>query len=175
MNPPIPDPTLPRYPYVQPRPFNIEIEPRELTPLGSGSDEGAFWTLITIADGGADDGDIHLQGGTVNGVPVSTTSLKLYDASSGLWEGSNDEHLYLEVEGEGEIADGVLLPGFTVTTITPTIGAPSEHEPPTIADATGYARLSLGVFFGEAFYPAKAGNRGIAVCLGSFVITPSGA
>jgi hypothetical protein len=136
---------------------------------------GAFFTLITIESDGADNGDIHLQGGTVNGTDVTTTSLKLYDIGTDTWEGDPDDHLYLEVEGEGEIADGVLLPGFTITSVTPTIGAPSEHEPPTLADATGHARLSLGVFFNNGFFPAKAGNRGIAVCLGSFVITPSGA
>ena len=166
----LPIPSTPLPGRGNPLPFDIDVEVRQFVG-SSGDTAGAFFTLITVSSG-VDVGDIHLQGGTVNGVAVATLDLKVYDASTGLWEGVDDDHLFLEVVGEGVITDGVLLPGFTVTTITPTIGAPSEHVPPTIADATGTAYLSLGVFFSGEFYPAAAGNREIAVCLGSFDISP---
>ena len=153
------------------RPFDVEAEPRKFNEGGgSVAASGAFYTLITIEDG-PNAGDIHLQGGTVNGEDVTTTSLKLYDLSSDTWEGGDDDQLYLTVSGTGVVADGVLLPGFTVSTITPSIGSPPGDTPPTKDDTAGTAILSLGTFFNGGFFPAVAGNRNVAVCIGSFVKT----
>lgn len=131
---------------------------------------GAFHTLVTITSG-AGSGDIHLQGGTVNGEDVTTTSLKLYDFGTDTWEGADDEQLYLTVTGTGVVADGVLLPGFTVSSITASIGSPPGDTPPTKDTPSGTAILSLGTFFNGGFLPAIAGNRNVAVCIGTFVKT----
>lgn len=166
---PLPVTPLPR-PNTNPRPFDIDAQPREFPKSGSGTASGAFYTLITIEEG-PNAGDIHLQGGAVNGEDVTTTSLKLYDLSSDTWEGGDDDQLYLTVSGTGVVADGVLLPGFTVSTITPSIGSPPGDTPPTKDDTAGTAILSLGTFFNGGFFPAVAGNRNVAVCIGSFVKT----
>lgn len=129
---------------------------------------GAFYSFVTVTEG-AGVGDIHLQGGAVNGQGVATTDLKLYDASSETWQGTADQHLYLSVAGTGTVADGVLLPGFAVSGITKVIGAPPGDIPPTKDVASGTAILSLGVFFDGGFLPAIAGNRNVAVCIGTFV------
>lgn len=170
----IPDPTLPRYPKLKLPPFTIDVEPREFDD-GEIAAEGAFYTFITIPDGSGV-GDIFLQTGSVNGMGVPQAQLKLYDVSSDEWKDSSltatsGEHLYLTVAGTGTIADGVLLPGFTVSSITPAYGVPPADDPPTKDDPSGTAYLSLGVFFGGAFYPAVAGNRNVAVCIGTFIKT----
>jgi len=131
--------------------------------------EGAFYTIIT--DG---DGNKFLQGGSVNGVGVTTTSLKIFDpdpAPDGTWEGTNDQQLYLSVAGTGTVADGVLLPGFDITSITPTIGTPPESTPPTKDVSTGTCIITLGTFFNEAFFPDNIGSFTVAVCIGGFVVS----
>ena len=169
----LPERTLPRWQQLPARAFEIDSQPREFVGSGTTS-AGAFYALITITTG-ADVGDIHLQGGTVNGEDVTTTSLKLYDIGTDSWEGTADEQLYLTVTGTGVVADGVLLPGFTVSGVTVSIGSPPGDTPPTKDDPSGTAILSLGSFFNGGFFPAIAGNRGVAVCIGSFVKTPAGA
>jgi hypothetical protein len=169
MNPQIPDPTLPRYRPITPRPFDIIIEPREFSDSGVGA-QGAFFSIITVDDG-VGTGDLHLQTGTVNGQGVPQEDLKLYDTSSAEWEGVPGDHLYLEVAGTGVVADGVLLPGFTISGITTEIGLPPGDDPPTKDDPSGTAYLSLGVFYSGGFLPAIVGNRNVAVCIGSFVKT----
>lgn len=140
-----------------------------MQPMGPGDDAsiaGAFFSLITDSLG-----DIYLQTGTVNGGDVPALSLKVYDLSSTSWQGTTGQHLFLEVAGTGEVADGVLLAGFNITGVTVTIGTPLEHVPPTAAVATGTAYVSLGVFYGESFAPAAAGNVGITFCPSGFTIT----
>jgi hypothetical protein len=163
----IPDPTLPKYPIITPRPFDIVIEARELKPL-SGASSGAFYTIIED-----EFGDKFLQGGSVNGVGVDTSDLKVFDSTpspDGTWQGTNDQQLYLSVVGTGVVEDGVLLPGFEISSITPTIGTPPASTPPTADDPSGTCILTLGTFFNEAFYPDNIGSFTVAVCIGSFVV-----
>lgn len=131
---------------------------------------GAFYSFVTVTEG-AGAGDIHLQGGAVNGQGVATTDLKLYDIGTDTWEGTTDQHLYLSVTGTGTVSDGVLLPGFAVSGITISTGTPPGDTPPTKDDSAGTAILSLGVFFDGGFLPAIAGNRNVSVCIGTFAKT----
>lgn len=147
----------------------VSATKRRIETPGGSADNGAFYTIITD-----EDGNKFLQGGSVNGVGVTTTSLKLFDpdpAPDGTWEGLDDEQLYLEVAGTGTVADGVLLPGFDITSITPTIGTPPESSPPTKDDTAGTCIITLGTFFGGAFYPDNIGSFTVAVCIGSFVVS----
>lgn len=162
----IPDRTLPSYPLIIPRPFEIVIEPREFNKGGTGN-AGAFFTLIDS------DGDIFLQSGSVNGVSVPQADLQVFEVAPppGYWLGDPDEHMYLEISGTGVVEDGVLLPGFDGISVAVVIGGPvPEHVPPTAASAAGTAYVSLGVFFAESFYPAAIGNINVTFCPGGFTI-----
>jgi hypothetical protein len=136
---------------------------------------GAFFAFYTVPDG-TNAGDIHLQGGTINGEPVDTTDLKLYDLSLEDWQSANvDDHLYVPVSGKFTVVDRVALPGFVITSVgTPVIGVPPGDTYPAVTGETtasaGTCNVSLGVFVGEGanvtgFMPARAGNRVISLCI----------
>ena len=136
----------------------------------AGSQTGAFYGFYTDTSGGAGDGDIYLQGGTINGVAVATSSMKLYDFGTDSWEGTADQHLYVGVTGAFVVVDSVALPGFTASSVaSPAIGTPPSDTFPAVTGATaasnGTCYVSLGVFTASGFLPAASGNRIVGLCI----------
>lgn len=137
---------------------------------GTTTQTGAFYGFHTDTTGGAGDGDIYLQGGTINGEAVDTSDLKLYDFGTDSWEGTADQHLYVGVTGAFVVVDSVALPGFTVSSVaTPAIGTPPSDTFPAVTGATsassGTCYVSLGVFTASGFLPAASGNRIVGLCI----------
>lgn len=147
-------------------------------PSGVGADDvvGAFFGLRTVSSGGADNGDIYLQGGNVGGGSgnVEVGEFKVWDASSAAWAGSAGQHLQLEITGDGAATSGILDPVFNVTaaaiSVVASIGA---NTLPSVGSTTGkICRLSLGTFSASGFSPARVGNVNISFCWGGYVPTP---
>lgn len=69
MTPNIPDPTLPRYPTINPRPFDIVIEPREFVPI-------AETGRLILAPGSAAD-TVKVTVGDVNSIIPTLDGLTL--------------------------------------------------------------------------------------------------
>ncbi len=131
---------------------------------GGGSVGGAFYTMRTVVSGGADNGDIMLQGGTGGGIIVA--EFLLYDASATSWAGTPGQHLQLKMTGDGSATSGILDPAFTVTaaaiTVVTTMGTDTYPE---AASLTGkFAHVSLGSFYSGGFNPADVGNVPCAFC-----------
>ena len=133
---------------------------------------GAFFGFYTVVDDPipANDGDIYLQGGTINGKDVATDNLWLYDISLDKWKGTDGQHLYVPVTGAFEVADGVALPGFVVSSVgAPAYGTPPSDTFPAVTSETtasnGTCYVSLGVFTETSFLPAASGNRTVSLCI----------
>lgn len=146
-------------------------EPVEATGGTAAATSGAFYGTYTVVDDPtpANDGDIYLQGGSINGLPIATSDLKLYDFVDETWTGDPDDHLYVAVTGAFEVVDGVAMPGFTAATAVaaapgplPTSTFPAVDTPTTAADGICY--VSLGVFTATGFLPSRSGNRVISLC-----------
>jgi len=180
MHPQIPDPTLPRYRPITPRPFDIIIEPREFSGNGGSEPAGAFWTQYT--DGL---GDLYLQGGTVtggNGGSYTFPDFRLIDADGGpggipYVAGTPGQILYIYVSCIATVADGVMLPGCEVSGES---GASdwdvAEAVPPndsfTVTDSAGNLYREIGRWTDAAFLPSgPPGNLRADGCIGNFQIT----
>jgi hypothetical protein len=153
------------------RTFRFRGEQPEQVPGpggGGGIADGAFFRTYV------EDGDTFLQGGQVAGGTgnVTVADVKLYDGVTETWLGSAGQHLQLTVEGDGEAADGVLLPVFDVdSAAAPTaVASLGANTVPTKNATAGVCRISLGVFQADGFLPANAGNIGVGFCFGGFVI-----
>lgn len=113
------------------------------------------------------DGNIYLQGGTINGKEVRTSDLMLYDMDKKSWEGSDGEHLMLKLDGDGLVKDGVLLPGFKATSVTVVVGPWLESTVPTLAAPSGICYTSLGTFTTSGFLRTGVpGHRIASWCIG---------
>jgi hypothetical protein len=132
---------------------------------GAVATDAAFYTFYT--DG---DGDIFLQGGTINGLAVDTSDLKLYDAGTTSWVGTADQHLFVPVTGAFVVVDSVAMPGFVASSIgTVGYGTPTTNTFPAVTGTTtasnGICYVSLGVFVADGFLPSNRGNRVISLCI----------
>lgn len=127
-----------------------------------------FYTLIRD-----EDGHLYLQTGTVAGVGVDQTALKVFhnDAVSPYWLGTFGQQLYLEANGSSVVADGYLMPGFEVTSINVEIGSPTGHVYPTLESPTGKAIIPLGTFLEAGFNPAGWGSFNITACFTGFTVS----
>lgn len=171
MSPNIPDPTLPRYPTINPRPFDIVIEPREFSDAGEGSQGGAFFTQYEIASGD-DVGDTYLQGGSVTGGFSGSHTFpdyKVWDAIDGAVQDPG-WILYVQVSVEAIVEDGVMLPGIKVIAGSDW-GVNATAIPPndalTISPATGSLYYEIGRWTETAFLPSGVGNLAVGGCLGN--------
>lgn len=128
---------------------------------------GAFFAQRKVS------GDTYLQGGTVTGGGGTETiaEIKVVDADTGPVAAAG-HHLYISANGGGLVVDGVLLPGFDLTTATTaTAAAVPGNSLPTASDAAGQCRISLGEFTESGFTPNLPGNLAISFCPGNFTIT----
>jgi hypothetical protein len=134
---------------------------------------GAFFTLITIVSGGADNGDIYLQGGTASGGTgnIAVANYLLFDASGPTWAGTAGDHLMLTINGTGSEVDDVLMPTFDVTSASIAVAAPASNTLPTVGSLSGVVKVSLGQFGTDVFYPANVGNVQVSFCFGGFTVT----
>jgi hypothetical protein len=120
-----------------------------------------------------EDGHIFLQTGTIAGVGVEQLDLKIFhnDPVSPYWLGTFGQQLYVEANGESEVVDGFLMPGFEVTSLTIEIGTPTGHVYPTLESPTGKAIIPLGTFVEGGFNPSGWGSWNITACFTGFTIT----
>jgi hypothetical protein len=143
--------------------------------VGGGTGTGEFFTLITIADG-ADAGDILLQGGQVTAGSGTETiaNILLYDASLDTWTGEPDEYLEMAINGEGEVADDVLMPVFNLDTDgaeTSAVAAIADNILPEVGTLAGLCNVMLGQFTASGFTPSGPGHIGVGFCFGGFNVT----
>lgn len=153
------------------------VGPRDLpeTIYGGGGSSappptGAFFGIVT----GAVAGVKYLQGGTVTAGSGSDTAANIaLTDSSGVPLQSAGTHMYVNVTGNGITSDGVLLPGFNLTSAA--IGYAStvpSNTLPLAAGATGkHCYIDLGVFTDTGFLPNAPGNIQISYCPGAYTVT----
>lgn len=163
-----------------PRRLSLAAERREgnrsaIYPLQSADDTGlttgAFYAMRTVVSGGADNGDIYLQGGQVSaGTGTETVAdILLYDASLDSWSGTEGDHLIITANGTGDDADSVLLPVFNLTSAPDSVAASVGGDTlPSIGSLSGSCKVSLGVFGAAGFFPDLPGNIQISFCFGGF-------
>lgn len=174
----LPNPSLPAFQHITPRPFGVEFEERKFRTAGgvSGGGGGAFFTMRTVESEAADNGDIYLQGGQVTAGSGTETVAEflLYDASLDTWAGTSGQHLVLTMSGTGSEADDVLMPTFDLTSITgpaattPPIG---DNTLPTVGSLPGTCKVSLGIFTDAGFSPSLPGNIQASFCFGGFTVS----
>lgn len=120
-------------------------------------------------------GDTFLQGGTVSGGTGNKTKddIKIIDSGTGDPVHAAGQHMYIEATGNGVTADGVLLPGWNLSTATIGYGATvPDNTLPTASSANSKkCYVDLGVFTADAFLPAQAGNVQISFCPGSYTVS----
>ncbi len=131
---------------------------------------GAFFGITTGAVAGAK----YLQGGTVSAGSGSDTAANIaLTDSSGVPLHSAGTHMYVNALGNGITSDGLLLPGFNLTSAS--VGYAStvpSNTLPLAAGATGKrCYIDLGVFTATGFLPAGSGNVQISYCPGAFTVT----
>lgn len=142
------------------------------TIYGGGSSSsppvGAFFGMIT------EEGVRYLQGGTVTAGSGSDTAVNIaFTNALGVPLQTPGTHMYAEVTGSGITADGVLLPGYNLTSISVGYGAEvPSNTLPLAAGATGKkCYVDLGVFTETSFLPAGSGNIQISYCPGSYTVS----
>lgn len=136
---------------------------------------GAFFTMRTVESGGADNGDIYLQGGNVSGGTgnAAVTEFLLFDASGPTWSGTAGQFLELAITGSGQETSGILDPIYNVTSVsTPAaVGSLGANTLPSSGDVAGkVCRVSLGTFITDGFQPAAIGDINIGMCWGGYTI-----
>ena len=108
-----------------------------------------------------------LTGGTVTGGSgnVIVADITLGSISS---VPANGTYSWLVCSGNAVAEDGVLLPGFTLSTATVASGTSiPSNTMPTAASTSGVLRISLGSWSNGAFVPAGCGNIQIFHCPGT--------
>lgn len=175
---PLPNPSLPAYPRITPRGFDVEFEPRKFRAgAATAAPEGAFYTMRTVVSEGADNGDIYLQGGqaTAGSGTATVAEILLFDASAGAegtWQGTVGQHLVLTISGTGSEVDDVLMPTFDLTTGTAAVAASvGSNTLPTVGALSGTCKVSLGVFLDAGFSPSLPGNVQASFCFGGFTVS----
>ncbi len=153
--------------------------PKGRTPGAKPPEEPAAAALATGAFYGqyvnSTTGDTYLQGGTVSGGTGNTTisDIKIIDSGTGDPVHAAGQHMYIEATGKGVTADGVLLPGWNLSTATIGYGAtvPDNTLPTASSSSSKKCYVDLGVFTADAFLPAQAGNVQISFCPGSYTVS----
>lgn len=147
-------------------PYDLPETILDVPPAQAGV-AGAFFTLIH------QDGDTYLQGGTVTGGSGVDTAanIKVVDSSTGPTH-AEGHHMWIEATGDGVTEDGVLLPGFDLSSASIGYGATvPANTLPTAAAATGKkCHVDLGVFTATSFSPSGSGNVEIHFCPGSYTV-----
>jgi hypothetical protein len=133
---------------------------------------GSFYNVYVSAD----DGHTYLQGGTVTGGDGTDTiaDIKVIDSGSGPVSAVGN-HLYVEATGNGVVEDGVLLPGWDLTSASTGTAAsvPSDTLPTASSSSGKKCYVDLGVFTSDDFLPAAAGSIRISFCPGSYTVSRS--
>lgn len=138
---------------------------------------GAFYYVYVKDVSGTDHN--FLQGGTVTGGSATVTIDDIDLGSVASPSGSDGDHLFLKVLGDGieDDDDEVLLPGFQMDVGGATVETPASTVPnnviPTLGSLDGTCYIELGVWNGLDFLPSNKGNVHVTLCRGSFVILRS--
>lgn len=122
-----------------------------------GSLGGAFRTIYQAGD----PAKWYLQGGQVTGGEGNETVADIELATVGS-EPADGTAKWLKIDGDGEEADGVLLPGFHVTAVTVQATSAANVLPEVGTPGTYYHLL--GAWADDAFLPAEGGNLIITFC-----------
>lgn len=129
---------------------------------------GAFSHLYVHTDG-----HTYLQGGTVTGGSGTDTEsdIKVIDSGTGPTQTAGT-HMYVNASGAGVVSDGVLIPGFDLSSAS--IGYASSvpaNTLPTASASTGKnCYVDLGVFTDTSFLPSGSGNIQISFCPGAYSV-----
>jgi len=124
----------------------------------------------------AEDGDIYLQGGMVSGGTgnVVIPEIKLYDASSSTWAGTEGQTLIITVTGDGQETSGILDPIYNVTTAVQSIGTVAANTLPSAGSVSGkVCYVLLGSYFENGFSPSSPGSIRIGFCWGNYSVARS--
>jgi hypothetical protein len=103
----------------------------------------------------------YLQGGQVAGGEGNEVVADIELATVGS-EPADGTQKWLEIDGDGEEADGVLLPGFHVTGVT-VVSTSSDNVLPEVGTPGTYYHL-LGAWNADVFRPAEGGNLNVTFC-----------
>jgi hypothetical protein len=169
----LPNPSLPAFQHITPRPFTVEFVERKFRTAGGGSGGGgAFFTTYTITAEGATQGDTMLQGGTVtggNGGSATVADYKVLDPDTGVGSLEGDI-LYLQVAATATIEDGLMMPGCTITTATlETAATVPDNHTFTVAAPSGNLYFEVGRWNADTFLPSgPPGNLLASGCIGNF-------
>ena len=170
----------PKGPYIPP--FDGEAWPSSRAkfterggPSEGGSSElaGAFWTQYLDSSG-----DTYLQCGSVtggNGGSVTIADKKVLDSVTGVGTLSGNI-LYIEVQCDATVEDGLMMPGCTVTaaSLTDSAAILPDNDTFTVASASGSIYREIGRWTDDAFLPSgPPGNLLASGCIGNFQVTPA--
>jgi hypothetical protein len=158
------------------QPQKIRKNAPQVAEGGSTSVEsGAFYGIYTVASEGEDNGDIMLQGGQVTAGTGSemVPNIRLYDFSASQWLGdwTTGEVLQLEITGEGDTADDVLMPVFNMDPAgyaTSAVTAIADDILPEVGALSGQCNVLLGQFTEAGFAPSNVGSVQVSFCFGGF-------
>lgn len=132
---------------------------------------GAFYGQYVDTDSG----DTYLQGGTVTGGTGTRTidDIKVIDSGTGNPTHAAGQHMYIEATGSGVTSDGVLLPGWNLSSASVDYGATvPDNTLPTASSSSGKkCYVEIGVFTEDAFFPSLPGNISISFCPGSYTVS----
>jgi hypothetical protein len=153
----------------QPPTFGPRVrEPQEtlqIRPRSGGAATGVTGPFCRVFQS---EGVWYLTGGTVTGgdTNVEIDDIDLGDVGD---EPANGTWFWIEANGDAPVEDGVLLPGFDLSTATVGSGAvfPGTNTLPTAAAASGEIHISLGSWSGGVFIPSACGNIQITHCPGT--------
>jgi hypothetical protein len=129
---------------------------------------GAFYGMYAAG------GHIYLQGGTVSAGDGtdSISDIKIIDGSTGVLHTAGT-HMYLNANGNGVRADGVLLPGYNLSSASIGYGSsvPSNSLPLAAGVSGKHCYIDLGTFTADGFLPSGTGNVQISYCPGSYSVS----
>lgn len=143
----------------------LTAELQQVTPA-------AFYHQYLAQAPGSDPEDpphYYLQGGSVS---AGTGNIDVPDLDIATAGSEPVDHtlLWLECTGDGIVEDGVLLPGFDLTSVDYDDGLalPSNTLPEADDEEDKVCHLLLGRWLNAAFIPSSPGNIQITACPGSY-------
>lgn len=139
----------------------IEITPRREVEVEVGNG-GPFCNVYTSGQSSM------LTGGTVTG---GDTNVAIPDINLG--SVVNGKFFWIEANGNAVTEDGVLLPGFDLSTAPVGSGTtfPSSNTTPTANSEGGTIYISLGSWSNNQFIPAGCGNIFVFHCPGALTFS----
>lgn len=106
-----------------------------------------------------------LQGGQVATFETPVANIELATVGS---EPANGTPLWLKITGDGNVIEGILYGGFTVTSVTNVSTTSPVNTSPTAALSTGRNfHVLLGMWQDDVFQPSVAGHISVDFCPGS--------